>query len=146
MKCCDLDCKSYFLFGMRIFFGAWLLYLGISKWIFMGPDALVGWITSEFDPPKTWVPHTLNVLTAWVILIAEPLLGALILSGKYCRQAWALTSILMFVLMFGQTLLMKYDIVAYNWHYVVLTLVCAAMCEPGKGCCGGEKKTGCCNS
>lgn len=146
MKCCDMDYKSYFLFGMRIFFGAWLLYLGVSKWQIMGPDAFVGWITSEFDSPKTWSPHILNVLTAWLILIAEPLLGLLLLSGKYCRQAWGMTSILMFILMFGQTLVMKYDIVANNWMYLVLTLYCGAMCEPKSGCCSGEKKTGCCGS
>ena len=145
MKCSDMDCKSYFLHGMRFFFGAWLLYLGVAKWMFMGPDMFIGWITSEFDSPKTWSPHAFNVALAWVILIAEPLIGAWILSGQRARCAWMSAAMLMFILAFGQTMIMKYDVVANNWQYLVLALVCASMSAPSSSCCEGEKKTGCCN-
>lgn len=131
MNCCNYDTRRFFLCGMRFYFGLWLLYVGLSKWIFMGPDTFVGWITTEFD--KTWSPHALNVLLAWVILVAEPVLGALILIGRKARMVWALTSLLMFMLTVGQTILMKPDVIA-NWQYLVLTLVCAAMSDPDESC------------
>ncbi len=86
-------------------------------------------VTSMFD--KTWSPHWLNVLLAWIILIAEPVLSLWILSGKWQRLAWTLTSIFMFQLVAGQTLLMKPDVIA-NWQYLVLTVVCASLSDPMK--------------
>jgi uncharacterized membrane protein YphA (DoxX/SURF4 family) len=121
------DTRRFFLFGIRIFFGSWLLYIGLSKWIFMGPGMFVGYITAQFD--KTWSPHILNVLLAWLIMIAEPILAVLILSGKKARIAWTLTSMLMFLLAIGQTILMKPDVIA-NWQYLVLALLCAALSDP----------------
>lgn len=118
--------KQYFLAAMRFFFGTWFLYVGLSKWIFFGPEAFVGFIANDFD--KTWSPHALNVVLAWVIIIAEPLLAALILLGTRPRLIWSLTSLLMFLLVLGQTILMKPDVVA-NWQYLVLTLLCAAWSE-----------------
>jgi uncharacterized membrane protein YphA (DoxX/SURF4 family) len=127
MECFKYDARRFFLCGIRLFFGLWLFYVGISKWIFLGPDMFVGHITSAFD--KTWSPHILNVLLAWLILIAEPVLALLILSGKKARIVWALTSLLMFLLTFGQTILMKPDVIA-NWQYLVLVLLCAALSDP----------------
>ncbi|MBI4436518.1 MAG: DoxX family membrane protein [Candidatus Omnitrophica bacterium] len=127
MKCFNDDTRRFFLCGMRLFFGAWLLYVGLSKWIFMGPHTFVGYITADFD--KTWSPHVLNVLLAWLIMIAEPVLAVLILSGKKARKVWTLTSLLMFLLTLGQTILMKPDVIA-NWQYLVLTLLCAALSDP----------------
>ena len=127
MKFLTYDTRRFFLFGMRIFFGFWLLFAGLSKWIFLGPNTFVGFITAEFD--KTWSPHTLNVLLAWLILIAEPVLALLILSGKQARKVWTLTALLMFLLTIGQTILMKPDVIA-NWEYLVLTLLCAALSDP----------------
>ena len=109
---------------MRFFFGLWLLYVGLSKWIFIGPGTFVGYITAQFD--KTWSPHVLNVLLAWLIMIAEPVLAGLILSGKKPRLVWSLVALLMFLLTIGQTILMKPDVIA-NWQYTVLVLVCAAL-------------------
>ena len=43
------DTRRFFLFGIRLFFGLWLLYVGLSKWIFMGVGMFVGYITAEFD-------------------------------------------------------------------------------------------------
>ena len=129
MKCFDYDTRKFFLFGIRIFFGLWLLYVGFAKWIFMGPGTFVGYITTEFD--KTWSPHLLNLLLAWFIMIAEPVLAVLILSGKKARTVWTLTSLFMFLLTFGQTILMKPDVIA-NWQYLVLTLLCAALSDPEK--------------
>jgi uncharacterized membrane protein YphA (DoxX/SURF4 family) len=121
------DTRRFFLFGIRLFFGSWLLYIGLSKWIFMGPGMFVGYITAQFD--KTWSPHILNVLLAWLIMIAEPGLAVLILSGKKARIVWTLTSMFMFLLAIGQTILMKPDVIA-NWQYLVLVLLCAALSDP----------------
>ena len=129
MKCFHEDTRRFFLCGMRLFFGLWLLYVGLSKWIFMGPGTFVGTITAEFD--KTWSPHLLNVLLAWLIMTAEPVLAVLILSGKKARAVWTLASLLMFLLTIGQTILMKPDVIA-NWQFLVLTLVCAALSDPDK--------------
>jgi len=127
MKCLSYDARRFFLCGMRLFFGLWLLYVGLSKWIFMGSGTFVGYITAEFD--KTWSPHILNLLLAWLIVIAEPVLAVLILSGRKARKVWALTSLLMFLLTLGQTILMKPDVIA-NWQYLVLALLCAALSDP----------------
>lgn len=127
MDCFKYDTRRFFLFGTRLFFGVWLLYVGLSKWIFMGPVMFVGYITAQFD--KTWSPHFLNVLLAWLIMITEPVLAVLILSGKKARRVWALASLFMFLLAIGQTILMKPDVIA-NWQYLVLVLVCAALSDP----------------
>ncbi len=71
------------------------------------------------------------------IMIAEPVLALLILSGKKPRSVWTLTTLLMFLLTMGQTLLMKPDVIA-NWQYLVLTLVCAALSDPEE-CCTAKK-------
>lgn len=132
MQCCEYDTKRFFLFWMRIFFGIWFLYVGLTKWILFGPEGFAGYITGEFD--KTWSPHFLNVCLAYIIIIAEPLLALFILSGKKQRPAWMLTSLLMFLLLIGQTILMKPDSFQ-NWLFVVLTLYCAALSEPESFCC-----------
>jgi uncharacterized membrane protein YphA (DoxX/SURF4 family) len=129
MECLGYDTRRFFLFGMRLFLGAWLLYVGLYKWVAMGPEVFVGYITAEFD--QTWSPHLLNVLLAWLILIAEPLLAALILAGKRARLVWTLTALLMFLLTLGQTILLKPEVIA-NWQYLVLTLACAALSDPEK--------------
>jgi len=121
------DTRRFFLFGIRLFFGAWLLYVGLSKWVFMGPGVFVGYITAQFD--KTWSPHMLNVSLAWLILVAEPVLAILILSGRKAREVWMLATLLMFLLTIGQTILMKPDVIA-NWQFLVLVLLCAALSDP----------------
>ena len=127
MKCFDADARRFFLLGMRLFFGLWLLYGGLFKWIAIGPKTFAGMITTEFD--KTWSPHLLNLVLAWLILIAEPVLAALILVGIHPRAIWTLTTLLMFMLTLGQTILMKPEVIA-NWQFLVLTLVCAALSDP----------------
>jgi uncharacterized membrane protein YphA (DoxX/SURF4 family) len=127
MEFLKYDTRRFFLFGVRFFFGSWLLYAGLSKWISMGPGTFVGYITGQFDP--TWSPHILNVSLAWLIMIAEPVLAVLILSGRKARVVWTLTSLLMFLLTIGQTILMKPTVIA-NWQYLVLVLLCAALSDP----------------
>jgi len=127
MKCLNYEARRFFLFGIRFFFGLWLLYVALVKWFVMGPGTFVGYIASQFD--KTWSPRALNVLLAWLILIAEPVLAVAILSGAKARLVWTLTALLMFLLTIGQTILMKPDVIA-NWQYLVLALVCAALSEP----------------
>ena len=126
MECCNYDTRRFFPFGMRIFFGIWLLYAGAMKWLVIGPHSFVGFITADFD--KTWSPHLLNVSLAWLIIFAEPIAALWILSGRHARAAWASTSLLMFLLTIGQTILMKPAVID-NWHYVILTLACAALSE-----------------
>ena len=123
----NCDARRFFLYGMRLFFGLWFLYVGLSKWICIGPATFVGFITAEFD--KTWSPHLLNAALAWLILVAEPVLAVFILSGWKTRLAWSLTALFMFQLTLGQTILMKPDVIA-NWQYLLLALACAALCEP----------------
>ena len=127
MEACKYDSRKFFLLWIRIFFGIWLLYAGLFKWVMIKPAAFVGFITTDFD--KTWSPHLLNMVLAWVILIAEPVLALWVLSGKYARKAWMMTSLLMYMLVLGQSLLMKPDVIA-NWQYLVLTLACAALSDP----------------
>lgn len=127
MEFLKYDTRRFFLFGVRFFFGLWLLYVGLLKWIFIGPAVFVGLIAVQFD--KTWSPHVLNVSLAWLILFAEPVLALLILSGKKARMVWTLASLFMFLLAIGQTILMKPDVIA-NWEYLVLVLVCAALSDP----------------
>jgi len=127
MEFLNYDTRRFFLFGIRLSFGAWLLYAGLSKWIFLGPNVFVGYIAAQFD--KTWSPHMLNVSLAWLILVAEPVLAVLILSGRKARMVWTLTSLLMFLLTIGQTILMKPEVIA-NWQFLVLVLLCAALSDP----------------
>lgn len=136
MEFCDYEPRKFFLFGMRVFFGIWLLYAGLSKWLIMGPEAFVGYITGDFD--KTWSPHMLNVALAWLIIVAEPVGAIWILSGKMARMAWGCAALLMYLLMFGQSILM-HD-ASNNWHYVVLTLACAALCDPEVAVSTSKKK------
>lgn len=126
MNCWQADTRRFFLCGIRIFFGFWLLYVGLAKWFIIGPATFVGLITSEFD--QTWSPHGLNSILAWVIMITEPLLALLILSGWTARLAWSLAAAFMFMLTMGQTILMKPEVIA-NWQYLVLVLVVAALSD-----------------
>jgi uncharacterized membrane protein YphA (DoxX/SURF4 family) len=130
MECLRYETRRFFLCGMRLFFGVWLLYVGLVKWLVMGPAGFAGFIAAEFD--KTWSPHPLNVLLAWLIMTMEPVLAALLLSGRTPRLVWTLTALLMFLLTMGQTILMKPDVIA-NWQYLVLTLTCAALSAPEPG-------------
>jgi uncharacterized membrane protein YphA (DoxX/SURF4 family) len=123
------DSRIFFLNAIRVLFGIWFLYVGLFKWIAIGPEPFVGLITTDFD--KTWSPHLLNVFLAWVILIAEPGLALLILIGKKRRLVWALTSLFLFMLTMGQTILMKPEVTA-NWQYVILTVICAALSVPNE--------------
>ena len=127
MEFLKYDTRRFFLFGIRLFFGSWLLYAGVSKWVFLGPGTFAGYIAAQFD--KTWSPHVLNVSLAWLILAAEPVLAILILSGRKARMVWTLTSLFMFLLTVGQTILMKPEVIA-NWQYLVLVLLCAALSDP----------------
>ena len=144
MKCCDIDSKSFFLFGSRIFFGAWLFYAGLNKLVFMGSSNFVGYIVAEFS--KTWSPEFLNMSLAWLILLAEPLLGLLLLLGKNQRCVWTATTLLMFLLTFGQTMLQKDA--GSNWMFTIFCLVCAAFSSnESSACCSSTsaEKSGCCS-
>ena len=118
-----LKSMELFLLGARVCFGIWILYLGIGKWV-NGPAGFVGYIESGFG--STWIPGILLTIMAWLILIAEPLFGLWLLSGKRQRLAWLCTALLMFILTMGQTVLGEYGVVANNWQYLILALVCAS--------------------
>jgi uncharacterized membrane protein YphA (DoxX/SURF4 family) len=129
MNCLNYDSRRFFLCAIRFFFGIWLLYVGLFKWFSFGTEAFVNAITTDFD--KTWSPHALNVFLAWLILFVEPALALLILIGKKPRIVWALTSLFLFMLTIGQTMLLKPDVIV-NWQYCVLALVCAALSDPNQ--------------
>jgi hypothetical protein len=59
-----------------------------------------------------------------------------ILFGRRARLVWTLTSLLMFLLTIGQTILMKPEVIA-NWQFLVLTLACAALSDPDQATSAG---------
>ena len=120
----SLTGKDLFLTGARLGFGFWVFYVGLSKWL-AGASGFVAYISSEFA--NTWSPAPLNTVLAWTILVLEPVLGLWLMSGKAARLAWLAMAGLMFVLTFGMTILMKYDIVANNFQYFFLCLGCSAL-------------------
>ena len=139
MSACNLkDCspKEFFLCGARLAFGIWLLYAGLFKWGSIGADAFVGMIVTQFA--QTWSPEILNKALAWLILISEPAIAIFLLMGCCQRLAWTFAALLMYMLVLGQTLLMKPDVIN-NWLYFVFTLACAAMSE-SRGCKPRDEK------
>jgi len=126
-----LDTRRFFLLGMRLAFGLWLFYVGvITKWFLIGPVHFIGFITGQFD--KTWSPHLLNVVLAWVIVCSEPILSVLILSGWKPRLVWSAAALFMFMLTLGQTI-SNGSAQFQNWAFLVLLLTCAAMSDPLPG-------------
>ncbi len=121
------DSKELFCFGARWAFGFWLLYLGVMKWI-GGPENFVGYINGAFA--ETWVPARLLTVMSWLILILEPLLGALLILGWKERLVWITTAKLMFLLIFGQTILQEWGSVANNWQYLFFCIALAAFSGP----------------
>lgn len=126
--------------GMSLLFGTWLLYVGASKWV-AGPGGFVDHIAVGFS--STWSPDILNRLLAWIILIAEPVLGAWLISGCCASLAWSATALLMFMLTMGMTLKQEFGTVANNWQYVVLALACATLSKNDAACCKPACGTSC---
>ena len=161
--CSNMSPKQIFTCLVSLFFGGWLFYVGAVKWCpsIVGPLDFVGWIQSDFA--KTWIPGFLVTLTAWIILIAEPLLGAmLIISRGKCRLTWVLTAGLMFMLLLGKTVQQDHATVANIWQFLILCVVGACFadkaCMLAKGscsstspeksagsCCSGNKSDSCCS-
>ena len=77
--------------------------------------------------------RVLPMAEATALVFASPLfvtiLSAWLLVGKAPRLAWTFTTLLMFLLTIGQSILMKPDVNA-NWQYLILTLICAALSDP----------------
>ena len=122
-----LDTRQFFLTSLRLTFGLWLLYVGVSKFI-NGPAGFVGYIEGEFA--STWIPAALTTVTAWVILFAEPLVALWLLLGKAQRKAWIFAAALMLLLILGKTITRDFATVANNWQYLVLCLVAGAWTRP----------------
>lgn len=129
MNVLNYDSRRFFLLGMRICFGIFLLNAGLMKWFIIKPGVFVGMIAKQFDG-KTWSPHLLNVSLAWLIMIAEVVLPLLLLSGLKPRLTWTLITALMFLLAFGQSISMNDPI--SNWQYTIMALACAALSDPEK--------------
>jgi len=136
--CLNTDSRRFFLNGMRLFFGLWFLYAGVSKWIPYNPETgfsfapggTVAYLVGMFE--KTWSPAWATTILTWIIMIGEPLLALWVLSGWKPRLAWGATALLMFQLLLGQTLLQSPTTVDL-WFFVVLTLACAALSDPPSG-------------
>ena len=120
----EADGKELFLFYARWAFGIWLLYLGMMKWI-GGPVNFIGYITKDFA--AAWPPEMMVVGLGWIILVLEPLLGALLILGWRQRLVWLITADLMWVLLFGKSIVHDYPTVASNWHYCVFALAMGCM-------------------
>lgn len=116
------DARQFFLFGARMTFGPWLFYVGLIKWI-NGPAAFIEAISSQFA--AAWIPAILVTISAWIILIAEPLIGAWLVTGKFQRYAWISATKLMFLLLLGQTVLGNPQVIG-NWQYVIFCLIAAS--------------------
>lgn len=135
-------CKgdNKFLCALRFFLGSWFLFVGLMKWFGPGPTGFVGYIQSTFA--NTWAPSGLVGILAWLILIAEPVVGLGLLVRGNRKCPWALGCLLMFMLVIGQTILQNYAVVANNWFYLFMLIIGFGMAE---GCCGASK-TSCCDS
>lgn len=127
---CSTDPKGQFVALISVFFGLWLLYVGLMKWFVFGPGQFISMLEGSFA--KTWVPPLLTRGLTIIILVAEPLLGLWLMSCKLRKLAWFFTSLLMFQLMLGQTILQE-QTVFQNWGYCVLAVLCFALSE-NKGC------------
>lgn len=141
------DCCSgmpFFLTSLRLTFGIWLGYVGGLKWIY-GSTNFIENLTDSFS--KTWAPPEFIVPLGWVILVAEPLIAALLILGIHQRCTWRLTALLMFGLMFGQTILQSPSL-AGNWLYLLIALFGASFaedsCASSTACDSEEKSKGCC--
>jgi len=121
------DARRYFLLLMRVFFGLWLLFAGLNKWIPKGPAPFIEQTQTMFA--DAWPPRWLITILAWLIAISEVVLALLILSGWKPRLIWSLTAALMFMLMMGLSILMLPN-AADNWQFIVLASVCAALSGP----------------
>lgn len=123
------DARLCFSTSLRYTFGAWLFFVGVSKFV-GGAAGFVGYVESQFA--QTWLPPLLTTISGWVILVAEPLVGAWLLLGRRVRLAWLAGAALMFLLMFGKTILRDFPTVADNWQYLLICLAGAALAEPEK--------------
>ena len=119
--------RSLFLLWAHLFFGIWLLCLGLSKLI-GGPVGTVAWMRSEFA--ETWVPAALVTVLGWIIIVMENVVGVWLLAGVRARWAWIAAGKLLFLLIMGKTILGEYGTVADNWLYLILILACAALSGP----------------
>ncbi|RMD87266.1 MAG: DoxX family membrane protein [Candidatus Dadabacteria bacterium] len=122
----NLSGREYFICALRLYMGVWLLYIGLMKWI-GGTANFLAYLHKGFD--ATWVPEPLTTVLGWIILFVEPIIGLWLLSGRSKRLAFASAADFFFLLVFGQTILKHYDVVANNWQYVVLAMVGAFMSE-----------------
>lgn len=140
------DPKSFFLFWARVLFGFWLLYLGLAKWLPLGPEGFIAYTQGAFA--ETFLPAISVTITAWIIVIGEVFIGVGLLFGKRQRCFWTGATLLMFILLVGKTVLQDHTTVANIWQYLVLALTCAALsssCGAGACCKETKEKDSCCS-
>jgi len=126
--------KALFLGGAHLYFGLWILYLGLSK-LFGGPAGTVEWMQSQFA--ETWVPAALVAVLAWAIIALENIVGIWLITGIRARWAWIFAADLLFLLAMGKTVLGDFATVADNWFYLALALVAASL--SGSGSAGASR-------
>jgi len=134
-KLCEMGSAECACYLFRLFFGFWLAYVGLTKWVVFGTAGFHTWLAQEFA--KTWVSGALLTFTGWIILIAEPLLGIWLILGIAKKAAWFLTACLLFMLVMGKTIQMDYPTVFCNWIYCLLALAAGA-CSSSCGGCKGK--------
>lgn len=170
MSCCSISSSTpvkYFLTLSRLTFGFWLFWLGLEKTGILTADpndgisAFVnGYIVPTFTE-KTILPSFLLYPAGWFIALGELFLGILLLVGLQLRWVWTIVSLLLFTLLFGQTLVHEHITVSNIWFYLVFAIVNGALanyedfyeccddddcCSTEDSCCGGDSKEGstCC--
>jgi hypothetical protein len=113
----DLHWVSVFLRGA---IGSLLLSAGITK-LPGGVAGTVGFYTTLFE--QSLLPRFLVQAHASVILFAELLLGAWLLSGYHLGIAWRASALVLTSLAIGMLFAGKYDTASDNYVYVFLALV-----------------------
>jgi thiosulfate dehydrogenase [quinone] large subunit len=103
-------------FGLGVAF----LFWGLNKFI-MGYGNYMGWIGGLFK--ATWLPSFAWMPFAYAMPVAEVALGAALMIGLFTRWTLVLSGLYMVGLIFGQVVLQKPEIVAYNLIYLILVTV-----------------------
>lgn len=125
----DMIDKKFFQFAVSWSFGAWLLFVGVMKWV-GGIEGFMGYLVSSFE--STFLPVWMVTMTGWVIVVLEPIVGAWLMSQVKPFLAWIAAAKLMFMLMIGKTITKDFATVSDNWIYLLLCLVMAAMVKPSE--------------
>lgn len=101
---------------LRVLVGFNFIMHPVSRFV-TGHDKFVEGVTNNFSE---LMPAALVAPYAWVITIAELVLGLALIAGFYTRTALVLLAALMASLIFGMSLLQQWSTVSMQMIYVAL--------------------------